>query len=50
MCEIESRFKSAWVRLEDPETTEMLEVKGGKILWHGKDRDEVYRKSLELRP
>ena len=48
--EIEARFQSEWVLLEDPETTEMLEVKSGKVLWHSKDRDEVYRKALELRP
>ena len=50
MADIESRFKSEWVLLEDPETTEMLEVKSGKVLWHSKDRDELYRKALELRP
>ncbi|MGD0693753.1 MAG: hypothetical protein ABSB82_02760 [Terriglobia bacterium] len=49
-AEIESRFKSEWVLLEDPEATEALEVKGGKVLWHGKDRHEVYRKAMELRP
>ena len=50
MADIESRFKSEWVLLEDPETTEVLEVKSGKVLWHSKDRDELYRKALELRP
>ena len=48
--EIRSRFKSEWVLLEDPETDEFLEIKGGKVLWHSKDRDEVYSKALELRP
>ena len=27
-----------------------LEVKSGKVRWHSKDRDEVYRKAVELRP
>ena len=47
---IHARFQSEWVLLEDPETTASLEVKSGKLLWHSKDRDEVYRKALELRP
>ena len=48
--EIEREFASEWVLLEDPETTPMLEVIRGKVLWHCKDRDELYRKALELRP
>jgi hypothetical protein len=48
--EIKSRFASAWVLLEDPQTSESLEVIRGKVLWHSKDRDEVYRKARELRP
>lgn len=50
MAEILGRFASEWVLLEDPETTESLEVKCGTVLWHSKDRDEVYRKARELRP
>ena len=48
--QIFSRFKGEWVLLEDPQTTPRLEIKAGKVLWHGKDRDEVYRKARELRP
>ncbi len=48
--EIRARFKSEWVLLEDPQTTDSLEIKSGRVLWHSKDRDEVYRKALELRP
>ncbi len=36
--------------LEDSETDKNLQVKKGKVLWHSKDRDEVYRKARELRP
>jgi hypothetical protein len=50
LAEIEARFQSEWVLVEDPETDESLQVKSGKVLWHSKDRDEVYRKALELRP
>jgi hypothetical protein len=48
--DIYARFESEWVLLEDPETTESLEVMGGRVLCHSKDRDEVYRKLLNLRP
>ena len=48
--EIHARFQSEWVLLEDPETTESLEVKSGRLLWHSKDRDEVYRKASNCDP
>lgn len=50
IAEIESRFESEWVLVEDPETNEDLEVQSGKVRYHSKDRDEVYRKAVELRP
>jgi hypothetical protein len=50
IAEIEEQFESEWVLLEDPETTDMLEVKSGKVLWHSRDRDELYRKARELKP
>jgi hypothetical protein len=42
--EIRSQFDSEWVLLEDPKTDEELNILGGKVLHHSKDRDEVYRK------
>src|SRR2546425_5910097 len=48
LAEINATFESEWVLLENPETTESLEVKAGKVLWHSKDRDELYRKAREL--
>jgi hypothetical protein len=48
--QIEERFESEWVLVEDPETNKALEVQRGKVLWHSKDRDQVYRKAVELRP
>ncbi len=50
MADILTRFESEWVLLEDPETEASLEIKGGKVLWHSQDRDEVYRKAQELAP
>jgi hypothetical protein len=48
MAEIESRFPSEWILIGDPQTDQYLEVLGGKVLWHSKDRDEVYQKAIEL--
>lgn len=50
ISQIERQFESEWVLVEDPQTNETLEVQGGRVRWHSKDRDEVYRKAVELRP
>jgi hypothetical protein len=50
IAEIESAFESEWVLVEDPQTNEALEVQGGKVLYHSRDRDEFDRKVLEFRP
>ena len=49
-AQIETQFESEWVLVEDPQTDEALKVRRGKVRWHSKDRDEVYRKAVELRP
>jgi hypothetical protein len=48
--EIEARFDSEWVLVENPRTNEALEVLSGTVLHHSKDRDEVYRRAVALRP
>jgi hypothetical protein len=50
MAEIESRYDGEWVLIGDPVTNDKLEVLSGKVLFHSKDRDEVHRKAVELRP
>ncbi len=50
LSEIQEQFPGEWVLLEDPHITDSLEIRGGKVLWHSKDRDEVYRKARELHP
>ena len=47
--EIEAKFDSEWVLIEDPQTDEALEVRSGTVRCHGKDRDEVYRRAIEIR-
>lgn len=49
-AEISGQFDSEWVLLEDPETAPDLTVRTGKVLWHSRNRDEVYRKARELHP
>lgn len=48
--DMRARFESEWVLVENPQTNDALEVLKGKILHHSKDRDEVYRKAIALRP
>ncbi len=49
-AQIEAQFASEWVLVEAPETNDALEVQSGKVRWHSKDRDEVYRQAVVLRP
>jgi len=50
IAQIEAQFDSEWILVGDPQTNEALEVQSGKVLWHSKDRDEVYREAVRLRP
>jgi hypothetical protein len=49
-AEIHSKFRSDWALVENFNTNESLEVQSGHVLYHSQDRDEVYRKAVELRP
>ena len=48
--EMRAQFDAEWILIEDPQTNESLEVLGGKVLHHGKDRDEIYRQAVARRP
>ena len=48
--EMEARFDGEWILVGEPETTDALEVVKGVVLHHSKDRDEVYRRAVALRP
>ncbi len=50
LIEVNRQFDSEWVLFGEIEQNERHEVLKGRVLWHSKDRDEVYRKLLELRP
>jgi hypothetical protein len=48
--EIEERYPSEWVLIEDPEVDQQLDVIRGRVVWHSRNRDEVDSKAIELRP
>ena len=48
--EIAERHTSEWILIGDPKTSDSLDVESGTVLFHSHDRDEVYRKAIELRP
>ena len=50
MEEIKKRFDEEWILLENPILNEHKQVVGGKLLFHSKDRDELDRVMLKLRP
>ena len=50
IAQIEGQFASEWVLVEDPQTNDALEVQSGRVRWHSKDREEVYRQVVILRP
>ena len=50
IAEIEKLYDSEWVLVGDPVTDASMEVRGGKVLAHSRDRDEVYQVAVNLRP
>jgi hypothetical protein len=45
--EIKARYAPDWVLIGEPDTDEALELRAGRVLFHGPDRDEVCRKAAE---
>jgi hypothetical protein len=46
--QINERFDSEWVLVDEPQTDEKLKVLGGRVRFHSKDRNEVYNQVTEL--
>jgi hypothetical protein len=46
--EMNERFPDEWVLIGDPETDASLEVLRGRVLYHGRDREEMYRSAAAL--
>jgi hypothetical protein len=49
-AEITKQYDGEWVLIIDPVTTKDLEIVEGKVACHSKDREEVYRIAMQLRP
>jgi hypothetical protein len=48
--EIKMRFSPDWVLIGEPQTDQNQRLLAGKVLFHSRDREEVYLKAIELRP
>jgi len=48
--EIKDTFKDQWVLVRVDKVDESLNVVEGEVLAHFKDKDEVYKKLLQIRP
>ena len=48
--EMETEYPSEWVLIDDPKCAKTLEVESGNVLFHSKDRDELWKKARELKP
>jgi hypothetical protein len=46
--EIEAHFPEEWILIDHPETDVHDEVVRGRVVFHSPDRDEVYRKALDV--
>ena len=50
MSEIQARYDGEWVLIGDPEVDASFVIQRGWVLWHSKNRDEVYRQARLLKP
>lgn len=41
-AEMEAQFDGEWVLVADPEMDENQDVRRGRVVFHGKDRDAMY--------
>ncbi len=48
--QMKERSAPDWVLIVEPEVSSSLEILRGKVAFHSSDRDEVYRKAIELEP
>lgn len=47
---IKDKFKDEWVLIEVKKADEAFNLKEGDVIAHSKDKEEIYRKLLELKP
>ena len=49
-AQIYRRYPSEWVLIEDPVSDKHLQLLRGRVIFHSKDRDEMSRELLRVRP
>lgn len=47
--QIEADHPSEWVLIGEPQIADLTGLIAGRVLFHSRNRDEVYRKAVELR-
>jgi len=47
--EMVERFRGEWLLIEYEELSQELEVKRGRVLFHSFNKDEVYKRLMELK-
>jgi len=47
--QVKKRFDSEWILLADPKVDASGRVLSGRVAAHSRDRDEVYRRAVELK-
>jgi hypothetical protein len=48
VAEMEAAYPDEWLLILEPETNEVQQLLRGWVAFHSKDRDEMYRKAIEL--
>lgn len=48
--EIFEQFKDEWILVDVKEVDENFNLKEGDVIAHSKDKEEIYKKLLELKP
>jgi hypothetical protein len=48
--EMYKRYPSEWILIGNPVSDKSLNPLRGELLFHSKDRDEMYRAALRIRP
>ncbi len=50
VSQMNRRFPAEWLLVTEPKTNRSQSVTSGHVVFHSKDRDEVYREAVRLRP
>lgn len=50
LAEIQNQFDSEWILVGDPQLNDQNDVISGVVLCHSRDRDDLDRVALRMRP